>query len=794
MATKAGVIYHLGWNSVENNGMEVFIYDNSIQIDVSLTPQTYELTPSGNPLKISIVDNSENKFTPIRSKKAAIGFLNDSNFNYSTFSTGEDMRFYVEALCDASPIFRGWLQQGDIFEPFLYQFDEEVILTAIDGLAYLKGTPLVDLAGGRVMHENRLIDYVAFALRQTGLYLNINVINNLRDNERPSTWQTIATFTAPNKITVPMPGYSTANQARFFKIGNTVTISGSASNNGNKVISTVNETTGVITITGAITTEARGPMITFTDVTDGGNFYSVCYLEARTFEDKLGTLLDGYTILEKILGQSCFIQQFRGDWWIVRVKELRNDFIQYVATFDNTGALTTTSTRNIESAIGLKDVNGTPFPGVPDAKSFFSLAQTTRTNSRPFKSYELDFNFALPIEILCNMDFSRGTVWMSDLPDEIDDDGVTTLQCKKYLLDTDCWLLQRGAGPTWGPTSSEAYVKKRFYYNYEKDHWCVLTLGPVNPKTYIESEGVPMGVKDKFNFSFDWSVTQDVSGGSGLNNPICSIWLSGDDGSFWKFLPNPTVGNDVKGSWVTTSYSDEYGLNTCILTPVDFSANNYDWVSINVDAPPLPVSGKVRFRLHASGVVSTSDCWFDIRLQNIALDYYPFIGGGYANFSGQYFKTTLAANYKTTEKQEIFICNSPKPIYKGSLLKKTNVGTYVLCNLFYDGQEYLYANDGENNLMAYGEQLVRACHNQYRNGDEMYRLTAQGLGGYYNPNPTQRMFNRDNEPTTNNKAFMIVGMSQDWNVCEWSGTMILNFDSVKGYVKDDPFEFKLITQ
>lgn len=780
--TKAGVIYQMNWKTVLDNGservMQINIYDNSVQIDSVTGEETiYEMTASATPLKIS-TDKTEDKFAPIRAKTAVITFLNSDSINFSTFSMGEDDRFKVTITTDNLPIFTGWLQMTDIKEPFLTQFNQEVSITAIDGLGYLKGQELTDFDGNRPSGVFPIMNYIAWCLWKTGINLNILVFNNIREESNPGRWQSAATFFSPNVINT-VTGFG-----KYFKVGHTVRITGSASNDGNKVIASVSG--DHITVTGSITTESIGAFITWEDLSDGGCMYSTCYLDSKTFEDQPGTLLDCYTVLERILKRECFVEQRQNNWYIFRIKEFRNDFQQYQTQYDQTGSFNGfTAGFNIQTAIGLKPIDGTPFPVTPDAVAFFSKAQTSRVNSRPTKEWKLTYKYESPSEVPCNVNYERGDEIAGSFPDEIDEDG-NTAQVKHYNID--CWTLKRGAGSSATTVVSEAYIKRLFVNNYEKQRMILLTLPTVagNPKTYIESENIPVGAKDKFDFSFNWATEVDVSGSPTLLEPVASLWLSGDDGSFWKLSEGPPV------TWLTTNSADEYGLNTNLIIGIDFSTPTNEWFSKSVSVPPIPVSGNLKIRLHASGAFTSTVDNFNVKFSDITFDYLPFINGGYGKYTGQTNTSTRPDVYKSKSEDEVSISNSPKRIFKGALMILQPSGLYSLAGRFYDGQEFLYSNDGNNHLMSYGELQVRSVHNQYRNSNEIFQLTAQGLNGYQHPDPVQRIYNRDLEPMTSNKTFQLLWIDQDWRNSEWQATMEKNFDENIGFVMDD-YEFKYIT-
>ena len=122
-----------------------------------------------NPVSFRIVDNSEDKFTPIRSKACEIRVFTNPNFNIMTFGTGGDNQYQVEICMNISDnvIFKGWLSVSDLRQDF--QPDPNVlVLTATDGLGFLKDLPLTDFNGNRFTGMHRISEYIAGCLAKTG--------------------------------------------------------------------------------------------------------------------------------------------------------------------------------------------------------------------------------------------------------------------------------------------------------------------------------------------------------------------------------------------------------------------------------------------------------------------------------------------------------------------------------------------------------------------------------------------------------------------------------------------------
>ena len=122
-----------------------------------------------NPVSFRIVDNSEDKFTTIRSKACEIRVFTNPNFNIMTFGTGGDNQYQVEICMNISDnvIFKGWLSVSDLRQDF--QPDPNVlVLTATDGLGFLKDIPLTDFNGDRFTGMHRISEYIAGCLAKTG--------------------------------------------------------------------------------------------------------------------------------------------------------------------------------------------------------------------------------------------------------------------------------------------------------------------------------------------------------------------------------------------------------------------------------------------------------------------------------------------------------------------------------------------------------------------------------------------------------------------------------------------------
>ena len=85
-----GFIYRIEFENAEANTVRIDMSPTDILIADIDTPVVYDLTGSGTPLVISVINNDQDKFFPVRSKQATIQFISTVNFDITTFSSGAD--------------------------------------------------------------------------------------------------------------------------------------------------------------------------------------------------------------------------------------------------------------------------------------------------------------------------------------------------------------------------------------------------------------------------------------------------------------------------------------------------------------------------------------------------------------------------------------------------------------------------------------------------------------------------------------------------------------------------------
>ena len=159
--------------------------DGSDTIDMTeITTVDFEL--SAIPTVQRVVDNDEDKYTPIRSKQMEIQAHTSDDFSILNFKGGTDNQFKVEIAIgtETDIMFTGWLSVSDLRQRF-QPHPNVLVLTATDGLGFLKDIDLTDISGEQFTDENKIIEYIAAALNKTGLELPIEVEMNIMESTAP---------------------------------------------------------------------------------------------------------------------------------------------------------------------------------------------------------------------------------------------------------------------------------------------------------------------------------------------------------------------------------------------------------------------------------------------------------------------------------------------------------------------------------------------------------------------------------------------------------------------------------
>ncbi len=758
-----GLVYHMEFNTMENDqNVFVDIYDTSVLIDDAADPEVIELTPYGSPLVISVINNDRDKFSPIRAKQATIRFLSNRGENKGayTFADKPDNNWLVRVTNNTpETIFEGFLMLSDIQQPF--QPDPVVVeLTASDHLGVLKDIPLTDDTGATPQGKYRIAELVAMCLKKTGMSIDLKVINNVRHG---GGYTGAITFSQPGNYFV-----TDGLKTYIFYPNQTIVITGTTSNNGTFIVESV-DNTGVVTqvtLTTAITTSESAASATIADASNG-HLYNEVYIDAKTFEEEIGTCEDCYTVLEKILGEDCFLTQWKGDWYIMRVDEFEGNPI-YIANYDADGTFIdidggTTINKSIGAAESIRWAN----------------ADTLLEFERRHKTVKETYNFNLWKEIVCNIDFSRGT--------GSDPAGVTPDEEVEYV--PECWEFYRGRNVGTGlimtyteldtltaDVGALRGIRKIYDFGYEKERF--LFMQDNDAEHYYKAEPFDVNFKDRLTISFDWK-RMTTLGGS-LNQAL--ITLEETDGTLWAWNYNA---NGSVNEWVEiTNMAQSAYLRTWLST---VAGTDDDWENIS-SVLETPAAGKVTIRL------LLNDFGYEKRFANLNIAYDAYINGTYLNFSGQYSQVDRdpAAGYNAKRDEEVFISDSPSKLFKGALMVPSGTD-YTLTYRFYAAAVFsLGLPTTEDSYHPFGYIQAFSVWNQYRNSGRVFSGALKGLGTSW-PDLLHKYSLTDADGNTVSRNFMLISFEQDWKTGIWTGVFAEVYRTDLGKVYSDTFTFKYIT-
>lgn len=116
----------------------------------------------------------QTKYSCIIARDLTLSLFADlgSGLTWETFITAEHDEWFVLVTIDSQKYFEGFITPDEgnaLFQDKPY----EVVIKATNGLALIKDVPLVKIDGSNFTGDNKLIDYIAAALYQTGLQLPI---------------------------------------------------------------------------------------------------------------------------------------------------------------------------------------------------------------------------------------------------------------------------------------------------------------------------------------------------------------------------------------------------------------------------------------------------------------------------------------------------------------------------------------------------------------------------------------------------------------------------------------------
>jgi len=749
------------------------------------------LEGSDQPIILESVDVDDDKTKVIRGRRLTCGFNSTDEIpgavttlanNVDTFSDGDEDDFTVQLNISSGPgtiPFVGNLVLDDNTEAFQPR-PNPVRLFASEGLGSLRDVKLRESDGDIPVGHFRLIDYIYLCLNNLGIGIGptVYIAMNLFEKSRYRKLSANFNITATNKFRIPY------DQAGFLTLGDTIEITGSTlGNNGSYTITliTLNPTTSV-DITVSTSTFVTETIEVWIFISNNHTFWDIM-LNALTFETQTNERDDCLTVLNKILDAfGCFITYgdtgTAGGWYIIRWDEY--DRITTGASTLRFAKFTFSSFAvfNNYELIDVDKIIAHDQDGLYDGYRL-SMDNAVKRFQRRSHSVLHTYKFEQPNEIPCNSSFLRGTV----------DDDVLPL--KTYV--PDCWSLFNGV-PGSGSTTSEMRIGVRFDDNgYEIERFLYLTPTTTSQLfEYAESEPIDVTVKSKISFSYSWRTESLYPSAYGGLFSRGRIRLAGNDGSDW-MLGNTTLADPTTPlKWWDTS---NFTLNTSA-GKIDIDSTlieETEWQPVNIDeTPEIPVTGKLYIMLfqgNQSGA-TTDDDGIAIDYSDLKFTYFAYINGTYHTIIGQQNKVTGTNDSKKNIEHEMFLGDSPEPIFKGALKK-------------FDGKDYLLTETWnyyhDNTVLTdskLAKHIVYQWWNQFRKTRTVIETDVQGLGAN-DVVDIPSMINRWKiiHGDQQDKKFMLTSFrNMNFANCGWSGVFVesSSVDGDRNY--DDAFEFKYIQE
>lgn len=481
-----------------------------------------------------------------------------------------------------------------------------------------------------------------------------------------------------------------------------------------------------------------------------------CMLDAKTFEAEVNESEDAYTVLEKILGHDCFLHQHAGAWWIQRIDEMdgqrRVFYYDYASNF---GGIVNLS---LDHEVG---------PG----KEIIHVQEDQRLSyEQPYKKAKLVFNYEYPEELLCNIDFERGSFLspMSQITTKEVEGRQVTVTTDYYR--PECWTMKKNMDYSGTPTTMAA-TKYIYEDGYLKEKYLVVFSPPSQSFEFLESESAIVEERDKVDFSVSYRLANNIDTNGFVTSLRAFVRLLTTDGRIfmlqadgsWKLTPNMSNGQTLPVQW-NTDADDET-----------------EWKSLSVQSKAVPAAGELKVSLMAMDVVLEDVYYKDLKLQ-----IQPFINGSYTEFRGHYNQYSHATKDAAIYEEEVYMGEAPRKSMKGHLFTTGNNSA----KRFFDFRDGINLNDAR----FFGKWQARAVFNQYNRFFTVLEGSMQGLvtPSFNVPDCAHLYQFTDQNKAVNNKMFMLLSFEQDYYTCEWNGVFIELFDSIIGKRDNDAWEFRYL--
>lgn len=484
------------------------------------------------------------------------------------------------------------------------------------------------------------------------------------------------------------------------------------------------------------------------------NAFNDQYLDALTFETDVNKRDDCYTVIEKILDAlGCFITFNDSAYYIIRWDEWD----------DSTGSVTTLRF----AEFSMIDADGPLFVGYstvdvdktivtttdPDYEGFYlSQDSAQKRFQRKYNAVRHTYKHQQPNEIPCNSAFLRGTLSVTQPVDPL-----------KKNYDYECWTMTKGVPPETNNGKSYIRVVENSV-GYETDRFVLFEVQPDFTTSYqIESQPIFVNQFDKIKISVDVKHDGQIeTADTGFSESVLVVRLHASDSTYWKLDGGSLIRKG--GKWIASDSDFVTGVNSTI--DRIFNGLDDDTVYSTVtlqdaeSSDPMPQGGYITIVL---GQTYRAD-EFETHFSNLKVELIPLINGVYGQVTGQ--QTQVGYTGDRILEKEMFIGESPHPIFKGALKKFAGPG-WVLTETWQNFNDIFVLSDIGGTLARF---IGYQWYNTFRLTRTVIESDIQGLTDNIPSQINRWMIKHGNQE---NKYFMLTSIREmNFGNCGWQGVFV----------------------
>lgn len=750
--TNSQIIYST--NEEFGQNVIVLIIDQTDESD-----QQVDIDLADNPVTIRVVDNNEDKFTPIRSKSCEIRLHTSPNINIMTFGSGGDNQYKVQICMNQTDniIFEGWLSISDLRQDF--QPDPNVlVLTSTDGLGFLKDIPLTDYNGNTFRGPNRLADYIAGCLVKTGLDKTLIAEMNVKESTQVTTY--------------------------LGQMYNTIYLDAQTFAKG------VNEFEDCFSVLEKILGE-------YCELSQQKNEWYIRAIDEFDWANSIQIRFSSSGVIQSQLPEVAYNKEIGSDMSLYTMGFMNDDaqvslqrpykFVRHFYNF------------NLPSEIpcNVGFTRGDFIADLPD--------EVVDGKTYTAKSYKVDCWDPLWANTSSD-DYQATGIYIKKLFDDFDNEFANSLNLDAnasrftFVMSEpiqvrakdkfDLSLERRLSSDVSGSGAIiENHIQVRLYGS-DGTYWTHDSGSSVDPaRAWVQCTST-FRTNQKY-FSIEYNVINDLTEAVGLYNGECAeIPVSGEvrillyrSSEFGD--TRDTYFNNVRFEyipWVNGTYKRYQSLENKVEQAGDYKASRDEEVFLS-DGPSLAYRGCLQkvtgvSAIYTGSVVFSAGNFFQLtgmQLINFKIGMMITVTGSvsnniYARVTDLFYSTIVNATVVTvnaTTVSETVSCTISKNVYGAT-------------EGFYNAAVYPAGPPGPGYVKPYGQIQNEAVWNQFNRVFSIFEGTIDGLDTfqldaldrYDLPDLMHSFFLRDSHPATTNKKFKLLHFDQDPDLCEWNGVFI----------------------